>query len=209
VSAFRRMACLALACAMLTLMGKTASAEDASGRYGPLLLAVRDREVRGLFSEGRIGNGDEDAPQFSCIFFLEGALENARADVETWFPVEPARIPGKLDLGPEPSLELAENHGGCLMTSGDMATEPYRLPEDERHPEWIGVGLVTAPRAVLRREATDDPDRTRPYLVAFDAFAVLEQRVGWVRVAFRKADGAAATGWLRADETSTRVVGQP
>jgi len=74
---------------------------------------------------------------------------------------------------------------------------------------WIGAGLVTAAKAVLRREPRDDPNRTRPYLVEFDAFAVLERRDGWARVAFVGADGPAATGWLRDDEVATSVAAAP
>lgn len=197
------------ACACLVGSIGMASAETLSGRYGPLLLAVRDGEARGVFSEGRVGNGDEDAPQFSCLFLLKGVVANERVDVGTWFPGEAERIAGVLDLGTVPSLKLAENHGGCLMTSGDMTTEPYRLGADERHPDWIDVGLVIAAKAILRPEPRDDPKRKRPYLVEFDAVAVLEQRAGWVRVTFVATDGPPTTGWLRGDEVATSAAAAP
>lgn len=191
------------------LSAEAALAEPSSGRYGPLLLAVRAGEVHGVFSEGRVGNGDEAAPQFSCLFLLKGKLNSERAEVETWFPNEAERISGVLDLGAVPSLKLTENHGGCLMTSGDMTAEPYPLGAEDRHPEWIGAGMVTAPKAVLRPEPKDDPKRTRPYLVELDAFAILEQRDGWVRVAFVGTDGPPTTGWLRSEEVAASIAAAP
>lgn len=209
MSSIRSILRWSLAFLALHFLASTASAAPSSGRYGPLLLSVRGGEVHGVFSEGRVGNGDEAAPQFSCLFLLKGDLTNDRATVETWFPGEAERISGILDLGTVPSLKLTENHGGCAMTSGDMTAEPYPLAAGERHADWIGAGLVTAPKAVLRREPRDDPKRTRPYLVELDAFAVLEQRDGWVRVAFVGSDGPSATGWLRSDEVAASIAAAP
>jgi hypothetical protein len=191
------------------LYAEAALAEPSSGRYGPLLLADRGSEVHGVFSEGRVGNGDEAAPQFSCLFLLKGKLNNERAEVETWFPNEAERISGVLDLGALPSLKLTENHGGCLMTSGDMTAGPYRLGAQDRRPEWIGAGLVTAQKAVLRPGPHDDPKRTRPYLVEIDAFAILEQRDGWVRIAFVGTHGPPTIGWLRSDEAAASIAAAP
>ena len=190
----------------VVLYSGAVSAEPMSGRYGPLLLTVHGGEVHGVFSEGRVGNGDEAAPQFSCLFLLKGQLTNGRAAVETWFPGETDRISGVLDLGAVPRIKLTENHGGGLMTSGDMTAEPFPLDAGERHADWVGAGLVTAPKAVLRQEPRDDLKRTRPYLVELDAFAVLEQRDGWVRVSFGGTDGPPASGWLRADEVAMSVA---
>ncbi|WP_338665763.1 hypothetical protein VQH23_11415 [Pararoseomonas sp. SCSIO 73927] len=175
-----------------------AAAPPASGRYGGLNLAVTGEEVIGVFSEARMGGGTEAAPQFSCIFLLRGRLENGRGRVETWYPGEET-IPGDLSFeGGRALLTLRENHGGCLMATGDMVREPYRAGLDRPGEGWIGVALVTARRAVFR-PAPGAPTPRTPYVVEGDAVAVLERRGEWVRARY-VAGQRPVTGWLRASE---------
>lgn len=193
--------CLLLAAFVIPMAA--AASEPLSGRYGPLALVVADRNIYGVFSESRLGNGTSDAPQFTCVFLLEGRIEGNTATVRTWFPGEPERIAGTLRFGEEPSLQLAENHGGCPMTSGDMVVTPSPLPLDELHAEWIGTGLVTPDKLVLQNNPAMDPARKRPFLVAFDAVAVLERRRDWVRVVYLDGVGKPASGWVPADTLVT------
>jgi len=181
-----------------------AFAEDAPmpGQYGQLFIAIRGGAVYGVFSESRIGNGTDRAPQFSCIFLMQGPLVDNKASVQTWFPADKQRISGTLELGSNPSLKLTENHPGCEMTSGDMVSERYSLMLDTRHDEWIGVGIVTEKKAVLRKESSDAGRKRSPYLVKFDAFAVLERKPGWVRVQYL-GENDDVTGWVRDQEVST------
>ena len=195
----RRLLVLSLLLAATT----SAVAAPPSGRYGPMTLVLRNGMAHGVFSEGRIGNGTDDAPQFSRLFLLEGRIEGQRARIETWFPGEAERIAGTLELGPVPGLRLEDNHGGRAMTGGDRTAEPYGLALDEVHDEWKGVGLVTAGRAVLRPAPIDDPQPTRPDLVRYDAVAVLERRKGWVHVVHLGESEQLASGWLCKDELET------
>ncbi len=180
-----------------------------SGSYGPLALIVgEDGAVNGVFAERRVGNGTPEAPQFGCLFLLEGRLEGGEADVVTWFPGEAERIRGELRLGAEPNLQLEKNHGGCLMASGDMRDAPYDLLLDERRDDWIGAGLVTAGRAILHPSPPAAPGRRRPYLVRFDPVAVLARRPGWIHVEYLEAADGRVTGWLReADVTLSASSG--
>lgn len=188
---------------LLAAVGPSSASQPLSGSYGPLALAVgSDGSVHGVFAERRVGNGTPEAPQFGCLFLLEGRMEGGSARVVTWFPGDAERIGGELRLGVEPSLRLEENHGGCLMTTGDMRDEPYDLLLDEERNDWIGAGLVTAERAVLRPEPVDAPGRTRPYLVRFDPVAVLARQPGWVRVEYLEAADGRVTGWLREDDVA-------
>lgn len=183
---------------LLTSLVPSSASQTLSGRYGPLALAVAlDGSVYGVFAEQRVGNGTLDAPQFNCLFLLEGRMDGDAAFVTTWFPDEAERIRGTLRLGRDPSLQLDENPGGCLMTSGDMKDAPYGLIFDETHANWIGMGLVTRERAILYPEPVEATGRKRPYLVEFDPVAVVKRRPGWTRVEYL--DGAAkpATGWVR------------
>jgi len=170
----------------------------ASGQYGGLTLSVTDGRVSGVFSEGRMGNGSEAAPQFSCWFLLRGKLEGGRGIVETWFPGQEP-IPGNLSFeGGGASLMLRENQDGCFMASGDMTREPYRVPLNRRGEGWTGVALVTADRAAFRPSPGAPAPRT-PYVVEGDPVAVLERRGGWARVRY-VAGPRPITGWLPANQ---------
>ncbi|MCR0985225.1 SH3 domain-containing protein [Roseomonas populi] len=185
---------------LLLLLAVPAQAADtpASGLYGGLSLAVTGNEVSGVFSEARGGDGSGAAPQFSCWFLLRGRLENGRGIVQTWYPGEEP-IPGNLSFeGGKASLMLRENHGGCLMTTGDMVREPYRAGLDRPGEGWIGVGLVTARRAAFRPSPGAPAPRT-PYVVEGNAVAVLERQGEWVRARY-VAGQRPVTGWLRAAE---------
>jgi len=184
--------------AALALTLPAAASAQTSGRYEQLTLAVTGDTVSGVFSEGRVGNGSEAAPQFTCTFLLRGTLSNGRGIVRTWHPGEQP-IKGSLAFsGNQASLMLQENHGGCLNTSGDMVDQPFKADLAKPAKGWIGVALVTARRAVLR--PSPGAAGKVPYVVDGDAVGVLERRAGWLRVAY--AGEKTVTGWLRAGEVA-------
>jgi hypothetical protein len=174
-----------------------AAAEPVSGRYSSADIVVRDGEVLGVFQQWRLGNGTFESPQFSCIFLMRGRLDGTRGSIVSWFPGEDERIGGTLREDADGlSLQLAENHGGCSMTTGDMVREPFPIEFLDAQPDWIDVGLVTAERAILQTDPAPDAQRSRPYLVEFDAIAALERRDGWTLVEYRGEDDRVTKGWL-------------
>ncbi|WP_187273715.1 hypothetical protein [Methylobacterium sp. WL8] len=189
----------ALGLAALFAACGAAAAEPAarSGTYDSLTLAVSGDAVAGVFAEQR-GAADAGGPQFACVFLLRGTFAGDRAKVETWFPDEPERIPGDLAFTPDgAALTVAEDHGGCSMTTGTMVGTPYGLSRRAAAADgWIGVGLVTAERTAFRPEPGPAPARA-PYLVRLDPVAVLERRDDWVRVRYR-GKKAPVIGWLPA-----------
>lgn len=186
---FAPLLALALACPAV-------SSAQTSGSYGQLKLAIVGNQVSGVFSEGRLGNGSDAAPQFSCVFLLRGTLSNGRGIVRTWYPGE-APIKGNLALrGRNASLVVQENHGGCLNTSGDMVDQPFTATLDTPAKGWIGVGLVTAKRAALR--PAPGAVNKAPYIIDGDTVGILERRPGWLRVSYP--GEKQVTGWVRASE---------
>ncbi|BAU92000.1 hypothetical protein MPPM_3395 [Methylorubrum populi] len=186
--------------AVLALCGAAVAAPALrSGAYGSLTLAVDGEAVSGVFVEGR--GGADGVPSFHCIFLLRGRLAGGRAEIETWFPGEPERIRGSLAVTPEgAALTLAEDHGGCPMTTGSMVGKPYALireaGEEAGEPvqAWRGVALVTAKRTVFRPAPGPAPKRG-PYLVEHDPVVILERRDGWVQALYRGGAKPLA-GWL-------------
>lgn len=204
----RRLAWLAVLPAVASLAAPVARADPpVSGQYGGLTLAVRGDTVSGVFSEGRAGNGSDAAPQFSCRFLLRGHLSGGRGVVQTWYPGEET-IPGNLSFeSGQASLMLRENHGGCVMTSGDMTQQPYRSVSNRPGQGWTDVALVKAERAAFRPSPGAPAPRT-PYVVEGDPVVVLEQRGSWVRARY-VAGSRAVTGWLAASELELASAGAP
>ena len=71
------------------------------------------------------------------------------------------------------------------------------MPLTRPQPDWIGVAMVTARRAALRRRP-DAPAPRAPYVVRYDAVGVLERQGAWVRASV-PGTKMSISGWPRAD----------
>ncbi|WP_144638308.1 DUF2141 domain-containing protein [Bordetella genomosp. 13] len=189
---------LAAVLVCLTALASPVHAADMlSGRYGPLLLAVRDGTVAGVYSEGR---GMPGGPQFSCYFVFDGKLADGRADITVRQPEPGETLHGTFTVqGDAVALQLDENGDGCAMTSGDMVKEPYVLDRDSQRPAWQSVALVSADKAVMQKGPARDAQRRKPYLVQGDPVAVLQRQGDWLRVEY-EGEGKPVTGWMQASD---------
>jgi hypothetical protein len=154
--------------------------------------------VSGAFSENRVGNGTDAAPQFTCQFLIHGRLFDDAATIVTQTAGGNEVISGRLffkDDGVE--MRLNDEPDGCGMTSGDMVRSPYAATRDIAGPDWIGAALVKVARAPLRRSPGAAP--ARPYLVRGDAVAILARRGRWIQVDY-PGGSKPARGWLSANE---------
>jgi hypothetical protein len=196
---------LALAAALTPL--PAAAAPSLSGQYGALLIAVQGNTVTGAFSETRVGNGTDAAPQFSCIFQLSGTLKGGKAQVVTWYPGQ-APIAGQLSLGSDGvSLTLKEDQPGCGMTEASMVDQPWQSGQDKAAPTWIGTRLIATAKAVIRKTPDAKPGRT-PYVVQDDAVAVLAVQGGAVQIAYPGPDKT-VTGWVNAIDLTPAAPSKP
>ena len=189
--------------AILAMLSAAASAKATlSGLYDGMLLAVQGDRVTGAFTTTRRGNGTEAGPQFSCAFLLRGRLAGGQAAIETWTPGDDDIVPGQLAVADGSArLRLQQDQDGCGMAAGDMVRSDYTLTRSQVGPGWLGVGIVKARRAVLHASPAVDT-RQVPYLVGFDAVAVLARRPGWVQVRYL-GSGQPVTGWLAASDLVT------
>lgn len=193
----QRLVPLAVAAALLPLQAASA-APSLSGQYGPLLIAVQGDVVTGAFSETRVGNGTDAAPQFSCAFQLSGTLKAGTAQVVTWYPGD-APIAGQLGLSSAGvSLKLKDDQPGCAMTEASMVDQAWEQAQDKAAPTWIGTRLIAKPKAMIRKTAEAKPGRT-PYVVQDDAVAVLAIQGGAVEIAYPGPDKT-ITGWVNASD---------
>jgi hypothetical protein len=196
---------LAFAAALLPL--SAAAAPSLSGQYGPLLIAVQGAAITGAFSETRVGNGTDAAPQFSCIFQLSGTLKGGKAQVVTWYPGQ-APIAGQLSLSSDGvSLTLKEDQPGCGMTEASMVDQPWQSGQDKAAPTWIGTRLIATAKAVIRKTADAKPGRA-PYVVQDDAVAVLAVQGGSVEISYPGPDKT-VTGWVNASDLTPAAPSKP
>jgi len=196
---------LAFAAALAPL--PAAAAPSLSGQYGPLLIAVQGNAVTGAFSETRVGNGTDAAPQFSCAFQLSGTLKGGAAQIVTWYPGQ-APIAGQLGLTSDGvSLTLKEDQPGCAMTEASMVDQPWQSTQDKAAPTWIGTRLIATAKAVIRTSPSAKPGRT-PYVVQDDAVAVLAVQGGAVQIAYPGPDKT-VTGWVNASDLTPAAPSKP
>ena len=106
-----------------------------------------------------------------------------------------AAIPGELAFdGNEASLTLRSKQPGCVTVGDDMTGDPHRQSASAHDAHWIGVGMVSVERAVLRPGPGASGHRT-PYVVRYDPVVILERKPGSVRVTDRAK--TPVIGWLR------------
>lgn len=200
----RRLLPLMLASA---LMAPPAIAQIVSGDYGPLVLAVDGDRIAGAFSDALVGNGTPDAPQFRCLFLIEGPLDAGAGRIAARMPGEPGSIAGRLETTPAGvRLTLDSNPPGCAAVA-PLAGSGQNLARGASGAA-IGGALLTAARAVIQTGPAEDPARTRPWLVRWDPVAVLAVRGDWAEIEY--AGGPAPVrGWLRAADLALALARRP
>ncbi|MBA8879236.1 hypothetical protein [Phyllobacterium myrsinacearum] len=173
--------------------------EELSGQYDNLAVSVVGEQVTGAFREYRTGNGTDDAPQFSCIFMLKGSLIDDHAAIVTWAPGDKDVIHGTLTFSRgTASLKLDQDQAGCAMTSGDMVTKPFELSKVSEGNGWVGVGMISVKKAILRSKPNAKPGRA-PFVVQYDPVVILSRKEDWLEVAYFGGENP-VRGWLNRSE---------
>lgn len=175
-----------------------AFAQAKSGLYGNLTLGVDGTTVTGVFSDARVGNGTEDAPQFSCLFLLSGTLDGSAAKVTVWLPPEKAATSGTLTFEKDSvKLRLEGDPPGCAATGDEFASEAYE-ETSVMNGKWTSVRLVTADSADVRQAPVNGSSRkTR---LSKDEVVVIYRKIGpWLEGEDLNAQRA-VRGWLRVSD---------
>jgi len=194
-------ACLLLPSVHLAIAADAPAAR--SGQYEALLIAISGDKLSGVFSEQRVGNGTNDAPQFSCVFTISGTLRGDHADITTRMPDMSTTIAGTIDFTNEGlGLTLKESHGGCDNVSGDMTREPFTLSRVSEGKDWTGVALIRARKVVLNADPAPTT-RRKPYLVGDDPVAILGRKGDWIKASY-VAGEKPVTGWVKASDLDMR-----
>ncbi len=178
-------------------MAGSAWAQARSASYGQLTLAVDGTTVTGVFSDARVGNGTDDAPQFTCVFPLRATFANGPMAVTVWDSDAHGqeRISGTLTVtGDMARLRLQQNPPGCDMTGEDFVKIGFEEASD-RDGTWTSVRLVSADRAPFHAAPLESSTR-RGYVVQWDP-VVIYRRIGTWLDAEYYGGRHPVRGWLR------------
>ena len=108
-----------------------------------------NRKVTGVFEDASGWNEELKAPQFSCIFYVEGIVDGDTIPVVSYYPGEDdsdtitgtiVRLDAKTLL-----LRLDDDHGGCWNVSS-FSNEPQLFELDQSHT-WIQIRHVLKDKA--------------------------------------------------------------
>jgi hypothetical protein len=181
--------------------GSAASAQAKSGLYGNLTLGVDGTTVTGVFSDARVGNGTEDAPQFSCLFVLRGVSGSGPDDaikVTVWSPPDSATTGGTLTFAKDAAkLRLDGDPPGCAATGDEFASAAYEEPS-VMDGKWNSVRLVSAATAEVR-QAPVNGSSAKTRLSKGDVVVIYRRIGSWLEGEDLNARRA-VRGWLRASD---------
>jgi hypothetical protein len=193
-----------------------AFAQAKSGLYGNLTLGVDGTTVTGVFSDARVGNGTDDAPQFSCLFALRGVLageQDSIVKVKVWSPggssigvqlggaqaniTPPSNLQASGTLTFEKDaakLRLLDDPSGCAATGDEFVSAAYEEPS-VKDGKWTSVRLVRVASADVR-EAPVDSSSVRTRLTVDDVVAIYRRIGPWLEGEDLNARRR-VRGWLR------------
>ncbi|MDQ1450401.1 MAG: hypothetical protein QOK38_267 [Acidobacteriaceae bacterium] len=181
--------------------GSAASAQAKSGLYSNLTLGVDGATVTGVFSDARVGNGTDDAPQFSCLFVLRGVLgsgADGATKVTVWSPPDSATTGGTLTFAKDTAkLRLDGDPPGCAATGDEFASAAYEEPS-VMDGKWNSVRLVSAATAEVR-QAPVNGSSAKTRLSKGDVVVIYRRIGSWLEGEDLNARRA-VRGWLRASD---------
>ena len=182
----------------MTTGWSAAFAQAKSGIYGNLTLGLDGTSVSGVFSDARVGNGTDDAPQFSCLFLLRGTMgsdPNSPVKVTVWSPPDAATTGGTLTVEKDTAkLRLEGDPPGCAATGDEFVSAAYEEPS-VKDGRWTAVRLVIAAQANVR-QAPMAGSSTRTQLTKGDVVVTYRRIGSWLEGENLNAQRV-VRGWLR------------
>ena len=131
------------------------------------------KKITGCYEDYSGWNEVVKAPQFSCVFYIEGNCIENSCQVSTYFPADfqDDRINGKIWLKDKDTIAmyLDGEHGGC-GNSLTMTDAPQKFTL-QRAMEWQQIRFVKSGKSYFYKDAFGS-DRARAYLVKNDFLCI-------------------------------------
>jgi len=158
-----------------------------------------NRKVTGVFEDASGWNEELKAPQFSCIFYVEGIVDGDTIPVVSYYPGEDdsdtitgtiVRLDAKTLL-----LRLDDDHGGCWNVSS-FSNEPQLFELDQSHT-WIQIRYVLKDKAWFYTDKSKG-SKQKEYVIKYDFVCVERLEGAWAYCTFYS--GVITRGWLRVED---------
>jgi hypothetical protein len=170
------------------------------GYYDDMLIAYNpaNEMITGYFESATGFDEETRSPRFTCIFYLEGRLENNEASLKTYYPADTSGdlIVGSIKVNAENSIsiKLPEEHGGCwnVFHFADSAVN-FRLTTPEK---WLEIRFVEA-RKTYFYSSSNENARSDSYLVRGDVVRIDSIANEWVHGIF--VGNKETKGWLKTE----------
>jgi len=170
-----------------------------SGKYdNELHLAFNPNNniVTGYFNSATGYDESTDRPKFTCVFYLEGKLENNKVNIESYYPLkkEDDLILGAINLidNSHLSIKLSEDHGGCWNVQ-PFSNAPINYELSEKHT-WIEIRYISKEKANFYSDKNDSSMR-KSYLIKGDIVYIDRIEDNWAYCNYYGVK--TTTGWIK------------
>jgi len=177
-----------------------------SGKYDDelhLAFNPNNNIVTGYFSSATGYDESTDKPKFTCVFYLEGKLENNKVNIKTYYPLnkEGDLIAGTMNLidSSHLSIKLPEDHGGCWNVqpfSNDSIN--FQLSEKQN---WVEIRYVISDKSYFYSEKNESAKK-RAYLIKGDLVYIERIEDSWLYCHFY--GNTTTSGWIK-NETLNKL----
>jgi hypothetical protein len=173
-----------------------------SGEYSFGLRFAYDEQssmVTGYFENYTSWDEETESPRFSCIFYLEGVVEENKAKIISYYPgtIGGDTIKGTLKIinNKTISIQLSEEHGGCWNVQ-HFVDEPVKFQSEDSIP-WFQIRFIDAPKAYFYSTKSTG-NRQKAYVIKNDKVYVIKQDKNWALCVFY---GKKTTkGWIKVSD---------
>lgn len=177
-----------------------------SGRYSNGLNLAYDSSSNLLtgYYENYTGiNADNSAPLFSCIFYIEGVVDNDQASIITHYPNDISEIRGVLKIinNKEVEMQLLSEHGGCFNVQ-HFSDGPVKFELEEKS-ETIRIGYVAVKRSYLYKERKAS-EKSSAYLIERDVFFIDKVDHDWCHGTFN--GETQVSGWMKCEDLGPESI---
>ena len=173
-----------------------------SGDYDSGLKLAFDSKTKKLtgYFESYTGWDEETKnPMFSCIFYIEGTVDNNKFKVLTYYPEYKSddTISGQIEIinGNTLKIKLPSEHGGCWNVQ-HFADEPVSFAI-ERKTEWTQIKYVIKNKTYFYSEKSEGK-KQKAYLVKNDFVCVDKTEGDWTYCTFY--GNRITKGWIKTQD---------
>ncbi len=184
---------------LLFLLNISSGQIVATGEYDPGLKLAYDnttKKLTGYFEDHSGWDEETNSPRFSCVFYIEGEIEDNIFKIKTCFPEDKSEdiIYGTLEvmINRNIKINLPEEHGGCWNVR-HFANEQC-IFSLVREIAWTTIRFINTDKAYFYAEKAID-EKQESYLVKRDFVCIDKIEDDWAYCTFY---GKTITkGWIR------------